>query len=198
MVTIAPAMRRSVYGQQPKSLNINWMKFDVSDVRVDKQVAAAAAADKENQPIRLSPLRRKLRERADQVLEKRQLLTRHEIERRIEEARLRREHASQEAVIRRVQPKAQRDQEKLSRETAQAARHNYLSELARKRQAYEESILNGGQASIKRIREREVSMNSMIAEADERSEHESNCSKRGLEQLAQMNTDLETLIRTVY
>ena len=70
------------------------MKYDVTD----KSVSAASAS----QPARLSPLRQKLREKADQVLEKRQLLTRQEIEKRIEEARLRREHASQEAVVRRL------------------------------------------------------------------------------------------------
>ena len=71
------------------------MKYDVTD----KSVSAASASQ---QPARLSPLRQKLREKADQVLEKRQLLTRQEIEKRIEEARLRREHASQEAVVRRL------------------------------------------------------------------------------------------------
>ena len=107
MVTILTTeqQRASVYGQQPRSLNINWMKYDVTD----RSISAAAASSHNEQPIRLSPLRQKLRERADQVLEKRQLLTRSEIEKRIEEARLRREHASQEAVVRRMQPRAQRD-----------------------------------------------------------------------------------------
>ena len=42
-------------------------------------------------------------------------------------------------------------------------------------------------------------MHSCIAEADEQSEHEKSVSsKQGLEQLAQMNTDLESLIRNVY
>ena len=182
MVTILTAeqQRASVYGQQPRSLNIHWMKHDVTDMR---SASAAASSSHNEQPIRLSPLRQKLRERADQVLEKRQLLTRSEIEKRIEEARLRRDHASQEAVVRRLQPRAQRDTDKLQRETAKASRHNYLSELARKRKEHEESILSDCQNNIKRIRERESSLaaESTIAEADERSEHESNCSKKGFE-----------------
>ena len=132
------------------------------------------------------------------MLEKRQLLTRQEIERRIEEARLRREHASQEAVVRRLQPKAQLNEAKFTRENAKAARHSYLSELARKRKEHEESIVSECQANIKRIRERESSLNSMIAEVDEKSEHESNTSQKGLQMLAQMNGDLESLIRKVY
>ena len=39
---------------------------------------------------------------------------------------------------------------------------------------------------------------SRIAEADENSEHESIDSRRGLQMVAQMNGDLEALIRSVY
>ena len=60
--------RTSVYGDQPRSLNINWMKYDVTDENVDPQKL-------DNKPIKLSPIRQKLRERGEQVLQKRQLLT---------------------------------------------------------------------------------------------------------------------------
>ena len=62
-------------------------------------------------------------------------MTRAEIENRIQEARLRRDNASQEAVIRRVEPKMRRAE-------AQHTRQTYLSEMARKRHAHEESIIN--------------------------------------------------------
>ena len=49
-----------------------------------------------------------------------------------------------------------------------------------------------------RIRDREASMHSCIAEVDEQSYHETNDSQRGLQMVAQMNTDLESLIRNVF
>ena len=70
--------------------------------------------------------------------------------------------------------------------------------MARKRQVHEEAILAECQQNIRRIREREASMHSCIAEADEQSEHETNDSKLGMQMLAQMNTDLEALIRNVF
>ena len=74
-----------------------------------------------------------------------------------------------------------------------------MSQLARKRKEHEESIVNECQANIRRIRERESSLKSTIAEVDERSERaESNSSRKGLEMLSQMNGDLEILIRKVY
>lgn len=50
--------RSSVYGAQPRSLNINWMKFDVTDENMHHPNATKPAQ-------RLSPLRQKLQERAD-------------------------------------------------------------------------------------------------------------------------------------
>ena len=77
------------------------MKFDVTDPNVCPE-------NKENVPVRLSPLRQKLQQKADQVLQKRQLLSRAEIDNRIEGARIRKENSSKDAVIRRVSPKIRR------------------------------------------------------------------------------------------
>ena len=93
----------SVYGAQPRSLTINWMKHDVSKENVHPNQQAATQ--------HTSPLREKLQARADEVLQKRQLLTSGEIEKRIQEARLRRDHSCQEAQIRRCEPKMRRSQQ---------------------------------------------------------------------------------------
>ena len=123
-------------GPQPRSLYINWMKYDVNDENVHPNTAA-----QQNDAIRNSPLRQKLQARADLVNQKRQLLTRVEIENRIQEARNRRDNASQEAVIRRVEPKMRRAEKQHNRQA-------YLSEMARKRKDHEESILNQAQQNI--------------------------------------------------
>ena len=87
----------------------------------------------------------------------------------------------------------------MRRSEVQQSRQSYLSEMARKRHNHEEQMLSECTQNIQRIGQREASMHSCIAEADEQSEHEqSMSSKQGLEQLAQMNTDLESLIRNVY
>ena len=63
--------KASVYGAQPRSLHINWMKYDVTDENVHPNYCAAQA----NNHTKVSPLRQRLRASADQVLTKRQLLT---------------------------------------------------------------------------------------------------------------------------
>ena len=117
-------------------------------------------------------------------MHKRQLLTRQQIENRVEEARTRRDISMVEADIKRTEPRLQRSQQQLNR-------HQYLSEMARKRQNHEEAMLAEHQQNIKRVREREASRHSCIAEADERSEHESINSQQAMHMLNQMNTDLE-------
>jgi|Transcript_26307 hypothetical protein len=167
MVEIQERSKSSVYGAQPRSLFIHWLKHDVTDENVCPNTEQAS------KPAKLSPLRQRLQQSGQQVAEKRQLLTRKQIECRIEEARLRRDASSQEAEIRRVEPRVRRSQ-------AQNSRHQYLSEMARKRQSSEEAILEECQQNIHRIREREASMHSCIAEADEQSEHESNDTQKGI------------------
>ena len=68
----------------------------------------------------------KLQQKGDELINKRQLLTSDQIENRIEEARLRRDASSQEAEIRRIEPRIKRSE-------AQQTRQMYLSEMARKR-----------------------------------------------------------------
>ena len=185
MVEIQERSKSSVYGEQPRSLNIHWMKYDVTDEK------ALLHIPNPTKSVELSPLRQRLQQNAEQVAQKRQLLTRKQIESRIEEARLRRDATSQEAQIRRVEPR-------LRRSEVQQSRHQYLSEMARKRQSHEEAIVAECQQNIRRIREREASMHSCIAEADEQSEHESISSQKGMQMLNQMNVDLEALIRNVF
>ena len=88
----------------------------------------------------------------------------------------------------------------MRRSQQQHQRQTYLSEMARKRNEHEESKMNEYQQNIQRIREREASIHSTIAEVDQQSEQESNVStgQGGLAMLAQMNGDLESLIRNVY
>ena len=177
---------QSVYGAQPRSLSINWMKYNVLDENVHPNTEAPS------QPVKLSPLRQRLQLSGEQLMQKREKVTQNEIETRIEEARLRRDAASQEANLRRHEPRVRRAH-------AQVQRQTYLSEMARKRHSHEEAIVGECQQNIQRIREREASMasaqRSCIAEVDEQSENDS---RKGLEALAQMNVDLEALIRSVY
>ena len=85
----------------------------------------------------------------------------------------------------------------MRRSQQQHQRQTYLSEMARKRNEHEESKMNEYQQNIQRIREREASIHSTIAEVDQQSEHES-AGQNGLAMIAQMNGDLEALIRNVY
>ena len=74
--------------------------------------------------------------------------------------------------------------------------------MARKRHSDEEAIYSECTQNIQRIGHREASMHSCIAEVDEKSyeqeQNQSVDSRKGMEELAQMNTDLEQLIRSVY
>ena len=85
----------------------------------------------------------------------------------------------------------------MRRSQQQHQRQTYLSEMARKRNEHEESKMNEYQQNIQRIREREASIHSTIAEVDAQSEQES-VGQNGLAMIAQMNGDLEALIRNVY
>ena len=70
--------------------------------------------------------------------------------------------------------------------------------MARKRHEHEESKVAECQQNIKRI-EASQGRQSLIVEADENSERdESSDSRKGMEMLAQVNGDLEQLIRSVY
>merc|ERR1712110_197543 len=88
--------RSSVYGDQPRSLNIHWMKYDVTEkenYNLNHSVVSAPS-----KPAKLSPLRQRLAEKGEKVMKKRQLLTLAEIEVKIEEARLRKDYAKADAL----------------------------------------------------------------------------------------------------
>ena len=67
------------------SLNVNWMKHDVTKCDSEALRKSVPAEIKKE----LSPLRQKLKQKGEQVVQKRQLLTLSEIEAKIDEARLR-------------------------------------------------------------------------------------------------------------
>ena len=92
------------------------------------------------------------------------LLTQDQIENKIVNANLRREHTSVEAQIKRISPR-------MNRSMNQVTRHSMLSQQAGKRQSYEEAIFNECQQNIKRI-EASQTRQSMIAEVDEQSERD--------------------------
>ncbi len=94
--------KSTIHGEQPRSLQMNWMKYDVTDENVNPNCSLVI------QPQKLSPLRQRLRESADQVLQKRQLLTQKEIEGKILEARKRRDISENDANMRRIEPKMRR------------------------------------------------------------------------------------------
>lgn len=96
------AVNNSIYGAQPRSLNINWMKYNVTDENSCPNSAASTTAQ------RSSPLRLKLQKKGEEILQRRQLITREQIEGRLSEAGLRRDHVSQEAQLRRTEPKMRR------------------------------------------------------------------------------------------
>ena len=63
----------SVYGDQPRSLNIHWMKYDVTDKENHNLNHSVVSAP--SKPAKLSPLRQRLAEKGEKVMKKRQLLT---------------------------------------------------------------------------------------------------------------------------
>ena len=76
------------------SLNVNWMKHDVTKCDPEALRKSVPAETKKE----LSPLRQKLKQKGEQVVQKRQLLTLSEIEAKIDEARLRKDYAKADAL----------------------------------------------------------------------------------------------------
>ena len=91
---ITQKSNNSVYGEQPVSLTINWMKHDVTKCDPEALRKSVPANTKKE----LSPLRQKLKQKGEQVVQKRQLLTLSEIEAKIDEARLRKDYAKADAL----------------------------------------------------------------------------------------------------
>ena len=91
---ITQKSNNSVYGEQPVSLTVNWMKHDVTKCDPEALRKSVPANTKKE----LSPLRQKLKQKGEQVVQKRQLLTLSEIEAKIDEARLRKDYAKADAL----------------------------------------------------------------------------------------------------
>ena len=91
---ITQKSNNSVYGEQPVSLTVNWMKHDVTKCDPEALRKSVPANTKKE----LSPLRQKLKQKGEQVVQKRQLLTLSEIEAKIDEARLRKDYAKANAL----------------------------------------------------------------------------------------------------
>ena len=91
---ITQKSNNSVYGEQPVSLTVNWMKHDVTKCDPEALRKSVPADTKKE----LSPLRQKLKQKGEQVIQKRQLLTLSEIEAKIDEARLRKDYAKADAL----------------------------------------------------------------------------------------------------
>ena len=76
------------------SLTVNWMKHDVTKCDPEALRKSIPVESKKE----LSPLRQKLKQKGEQVVKKRQLLTLTEIEAKIDEARLRKDYAKADAL----------------------------------------------------------------------------------------------------
>merc|ERR1712004_467430 len=140
------ANRFSVIGAQPRSLQINWMKYDVTKENIDPNTMKRSA-----EPKKLSPLRLKLQKKGEEVLLKRQLLTHKQINSKIEDTRLRREFTSADA-------KKNKALNSLAKNSMSKNRHSYLSEMARKRQDHEEAIIQEITSTLKRVRAKQDSL----------------------------------------
>ena len=80
--------KSSVQDDQPRSFMINWMKYDVTNENIDPNTMKEPS-----KPKQLSPLRLKLKEKGEKVLQQRQLLTTKQINSKIEDARIRKDHS---------------------------------------------------------------------------------------------------------
>merc|ERR1712066_1184863 len=133
----------SVYGEQPRSLKVNWMKYDVTK-----------EDDKENyanfmptSPAKLSPLRERLQAKAEKVMEKRQLLT-EEIEAKIDEARLRKDYGKADALSNQVIAR-------MNRALESKIKHAFLVEKANMRHKTEEAKSQECDSSLAAIKKRQ-------------------------------------------
>merc|ERR1712184_50805 len=179
----------SVYGDQPRSLNIHWMKYDVTDKEnysLNHSVVSAPS-----KPAKLSPLRKRLAEKGEKVMKKRQLLTLAEIEAKIEEARLRKDYAKADALAAQVLARMNRAMEN-------KIKHAYLLQKANLRFQTEETKEQNLETQKTSLKKRQQQVQIRRVKADERESSVSSSSAQGLEGLNQMNVDLESLIRQVY
>ena len=125
---ITQKSNNSVYGEQPVSLTVNWMKHDVTKSDPEALRKSVPANTKKE----LSPLRQKLKQKGEQVVQKRQLLTLSEIEAKIDEARLRKDYAKADALSAQVLAR-------MNRALESKIKHAYLLEKANLRHQSEET-----------------------------------------------------------
>ena len=187
--TTAQKSSSSVYGEQPRSLNVHWMKYDVT--KDDNETSVSSMP---NQPARLSPLRERLQARGEQVMQKRQLLTLvtlEEIETKIDEARLRKDYATADALSAQVLAR-------MNRALESKIRHAALLEKANLRHQTEETKTQEVERKLADTKQRQEQIQLRRIKADEVERDCSVNAAKGLQQLNQMNVDLETLIREVY
>merc|ERR1712047_8181 len=118
----------SVYGEQPVSLNVNWMKHDVT--KCDPEALRRSTPTEYKKE--LSPLRQKLKQKGEEITKNRQLLTLTEIEAKIDEARLRKDYAKADALSAQVLAR-------MNRALESKIKHAYLLEKANLRQQAEEA-----------------------------------------------------------
>ena len=174
----------SIYGEQPRSLNIHWMKYDVTD----KETSVVSAPAK---PAKLSPLRQRLAEKGEKVLKKRQLLTLAEIEDKIEEARLRKDYAKADALSAQVLAR-------MNKALESKIRHAYLLQKANLRHQTEEAKSNECDIKKAAVKKQQAEVQVRRVTADEKPRDDSVTAQKGMHALGEMNTNLESLIREVF
>ena len=170
----------SVYGDQPVSLHVNWMKHDVT--KVDPEALRKSIPAKPTKG--LSPLRQKLQLKAEELTKKRQLLTLSEIEAKIDEARLRKDYAKADALSAQVLAR-------MNRALESKIKHAYLLQKANLRHQSEETKKQECEKVLKENNEKREQVNLKRVVIAEKGEE-------GLQNLNQMNMDLEDLIRQAY
>ena len=70
--SVAIRSKSSVYGEQPRSLHINWMKHDVTKIDEENFDPNVMRNKNHSSQKSLSPLRLKLQAKGEKVLKKRQ------------------------------------------------------------------------------------------------------------------------------
>merc|ERR1712076_28208 len=183
------AQKSPSIGDQPRSLNIHWMKYDVTDkenFNLNHSIVSAPS-----KPAKLSPLRQRLAEKGEKVMKKRQLLTLSEIEEKIEEARLRKDYAKADALSSQVIAR-------MNRALESKIKHAYLLQKANLRQQAEEAKSQDCDTKKAAIRKSQQEIQIRRIKADDQERDSSVSSQKGLDSLSQMNTDLEQSIRDVF
>merc|ERR1712110_1275809 len=162
----------SVYGEQPVSLIVNWMKHDVTKCDPEALRRSIPTESKKE----LSPLRQKLKQKGEEITKKRQLLTLTEIEAKIDEARLRKDYAKADALSAQVLAR-------MNRALESKIKHAYLLEKANIRHQTEEVKEQNLETQKTSLKKRQQQVQIRRVKADERESSVSSSSAQGLEGL---------------